>query len=187
MLLPPLLLPHSNILDLLTWRQDLLIIPMELRFLLMSLLLLLLVQHTSVQRLQLLLLLQLVLLPPLLPPSNILDLLTWKQDLLTIPMELRFLLMSLLLLLLVLHTSIQRLQLLLLLPLRLPHSNILDLLTWKQDLLIILMELRFLLMSLLLLLLELHTSVQRMQLPFLLPRELLQATNLLELSTWTLG
>merc|ERR1719474_1962293 len=112
MLLPPSLLPPSNILDLLTWKQDLLIIPMVLRFLLMSLLLLLLVQHTLVQKLQLLLLLQLVLLPPLLlPPSNILDLLTWKQDLLIIPMELRFLLMSLLLLP---HTSVQRLPLLLL-------------------------------------------------------------------------
>merc|ERR1712055_98327 len=100
---------------------------------------LLLVPHTLVQRLQLLLLPQLVLLPP----SNILDLLTWKQDLLIIPMEPRFLLMSLLLLLLVPHTSVQRLQLLLLLqlvllhplllpplllpPLLLPPSNILDL------------------------------------------------------------
>merc|ERR1719495_2033041 len=198
-LLPPSLLPPSNILDLSTWKQDWLIIPMEPRFLLMNLLLLLLVPHTSVQRLQLLLLLQSVLLHPLLlpplllHPSNILDLSTWKQDLLIILMEPRFLLMSLLLLLLELHTSIQRLQLLLLLqlvlllPLHLPHSNILDLSTWKQDLLTILMELRFLLMSLLLLLLVQHTSAQRMQLSFLLPQELFQATNLLELSTWTLG
>merc|ERR1719430_49864 len=101
--------------------------------------------------------------------------------------------MSLLLLLLELHTSVQRVQLLhllhlvLLLPSLLPPSNILDLSTWKQDLLIILMELRFLLMSLLLLLLVQHTSAQRMQLSFLLPQELFQATNLLELSTWTLG
>merc|ERR1719474_1053210 len=59
-------------------------------------------------------------------PFNILDLLTWKQDLLTIPMEPRFPLMSLLLLLLVQHTSVQRLQLLLLLQLGLLlHSNIL--------------------------------------------------------------
>merc|ERR550534_2323564 len=94
-------------------------------------------------------------------------------------MEPRFLLMSLLLLLLVPHTSVQRVQLLLLLhlvlllptllpPLLLPHSNILDLLTWKQDLLIILMELRFLLMSLLLLLLVPHISRQRLQFLLLL-------------------
>merc|ERR1719495_174719 len=112
----------------------------------MSLLWPLLELHTSVQRVQLLLLLHLVLLLPLLllplllPPSNILDLSTWKQDLLTIPMEPRILLM----LLLVQHTLNQRLQLLLLLQLvLLPHSNILDLLTWKQDLLTIPMEPRF--------------------------------------------